>query len=287
MQSRAAARGTTDYPKTLEHIPSPPAHIFWLGQRLPDLLKRPSVAIVGTRDISIYGKRVTLQLARQLAEQGVVIISGLAMGADTLAHQATLEAGGLAIAVLPCPLDNILPARNHRLAQKIIDGGGTLITEYPSGTKPQKQYFIARNRIMSGLAKAVLVTEAGEKSGALHTAKFAIDQGKDVLAVPGDINHPGYVGSNNLIKSGAALVSTYKDVLSALGLTDHHTPVRKVYGRNSHEQTLLDLLLNGTTSGEQLLQMSGLKISEFSQVLTMLEISGKIRPLGANNWALF
>ncbi len=261
--------------------------MYHTGAPLKELLKRPRVAIVGSRNISPYGKQVTTTLARELAEQGVVIISGLALGVDCTAHRAALDAGGLAIAVLPSPLDDIAPSANKRLGQEIIDKGGALVSEYKSGIHPVKQYFIARNRIVSGLADLVLITEAAEKSGSLHTANFALKQGKDVLTVPGNITSSGSVGTNNLIKTGATPVTSYLDVMHALGFSEHQTTVRNVKGRNAHEQTVLDLLLQGNTDGDELLSLSKLSISEFNQVLTMLEIGGKIRPLGANHWALF
>lgn len=278
---------SSDYPEVLKNIASPPKQLYCAGADLGELLKLPRVAIVGTRNVTPYGELVTARLARELAEQGVVIISGLAIGVDALAHQAALDAGGLCIAVLPCPLDNIVPATNRELARRILDNGGALVSEYAPGIDPQKQYFIARNRLMSGLAQAVLITEGGEKSGAIHTANFAIDQGRDVLVVPGSITNSQAAGVHNLLKAGkAAAVTSYKDVLHVLDLKDHSTPARQVRGRNAREQKLLDLMLQGISAGEVLLEHSGLGVIEFNQTLTMLEISDKIRPLGANHWAI-
>jgi len=277
---------SVDFPEVLRDIPSPPQTLFQLGTPLTELLKRPRVAIVGSRGISGYGRQVTARLASELAEQGVVIVSGLALGVDCLAHQAALEAGGLAIAVLPGPLDRILPATNRWLADAILEKGGALVSEYDSGTYTYKQNFIARNRLMSGLAQAVLITEAAAKSGSLHTANFALQQGRDVLAVPGSIFSSGSAGTNNLIKAGATPATSYLDVLHVLGIEAHQTPVSAVKGRNAHEQTVLDLLLRGVSEGDELLDSSRLSASEFSQVLTMLEVSGQIRPLGANQWGL-
>ncbi len=276
----------TVIPEELRRISVPPKQLFHAGAPLDDLLSRPRVTIVGSRNVSTYGTLVTSQLARQLAEQGIVIISGLALGVDGLAHRAALEANGLAIAVLPAPLDDIVPVSNRHLAVQIIEQGGALVSEYASGQFPAKHNFIARNRLMAGLAQAVLITEAGEKSGSLHTARFALEQGIEVMAVPGPINAPGSVGTNNLIKSGATPVTSYIDVLNALSLEDHVTAAHHIRGRNANEQVVLDLLLRGVNDGEQLLQASDLSTSEFNQVLTMLEIGGQIRSLGANQWAL-
>jgi DNA processing protein len=279
---------SSDYPEVLRKMAKPPSQLYHTGVPLNKLLKRPAVAIVGTRKISAYGKEVTIRLAGELAEQGVVIISGLAYGVDATAHQAALEAGGLAIAVLPGPLERILPAHNRWLAKQIVEEGGALVSEYSPDEVTFKQNFVARNRLVSGLADAVLITEAAEKSGSLHTANFAIEQNKEVLAVPGNISNFGSVGANNLIKMHkAGLVMSYIDVLNALDLINHKTAARVVRGRNANEQTLLDLLLQGVREGEKLLEASKLSVSEFNQALTMLEIGSKIRPLGGNQWAIY
>ncbi|HEY5442387.1 MAG TPA: DNA-protecting protein DprA, partial [Candidatus Saccharimonadales bacterium] len=216
-----------------------------------------------------------------------VIVSGLALGIDGLAHQAALDAGGLTIAVLPSPLETIVPATHRRLAQTILDQGGALVSEYAAGETPFKQNFIARNRLMAGLGQVLLITEAAEKSGSLHTARFALEQGKTVMAVPGNIGSRGSVGTNHLIKSGATPVTSYIDVLHALGLEPRQATDRAVKGRNAHEQSLLDLLAQGVSDGEELLRRSGLTASAFNQALTMLEISSKVRTLGANHWSTY
>lgn len=275
-----------DYPELLRNIPNPPQELYHAGQPLADLLKKPRVAIVGSRSISPYGRQVTIRLARELAEQGIVIISGLAFGVDYTAHRAALDAGGLAIAVLPSPLEAIAPATNRDLAQEILDKGGALVSEYPAGTHPVKHYFIARNRIVSGLADALLITEAAEKSGSLHTSNFALDQGKTVLAVPGNITSQGSVGTNNLIKTGATPVTSYADVMHVLGIKVNET-TRVIKGRNANEQAILDLMVRGISDGHELLDISGLSASHFSQALTMLELGGKIRPLGADKWGIY
>lgn len=275
------------YPERLARIASPPKELYVAGSDLTDLLQRPAVTIVGSRRITTYGERVTAELAARLAEQGVVIVSGLALGVDALAHRAAMEAGGLAIAVLPSPLDNIVPRRHQRLAERIIDQGGALVSEYAPGDIPFKQNFIARNRIMSGLGDALLVAEAAEKSGTSHTARFALDQNKTVLAVPGDIHRLTSQGTNNLIKSGAVPVTHVKDVLHALGLHLHTTNHRQVKGANANEQAILDLMLQGVSAASELLTGSRLDTSKFNQALTMLELSGKIRPLGGNQWAIY
>jgi DNA processing protein len=286
MRSYTGGMSKRAIPEVLRQIPSPPKQLFHHGAALEELLGRPRLAIVGSRNVSAYGRQITMQLSSKLAELGIVIVSGLALGVDGLAHQATLDAGGLALAVLPGPLDIIAPAQHRQLARRIIEQGGALISEYPPGSFALKQNFIARNRLVAGLAQTVLITEAAEKSGSLHTARFALEQGKDVLAVPGNITSSVSVGTNNLIKAGATVVTSYLDVVHALGLEDHATKAREVRGRNANEQQLLDLMLSGINEGEILLAESKLAATEFNQVLTMLELGGKIRSLGANHWGI-
>ncbi len=275
-----------DLPEALRNIPSPPKQIFCRGAPLKELLRRPRVAIVGSRSPSTYGKQITTRLAGELAEQGIVIISGLARGIDALAHQAALEAGGLGIAVLPGPVDKVYPRSNRRLGEAIIKEDGALVSEYEEGEISYKQNFIARNRLVAGLAQAVLISEAAEKSGSLHTARFARDQNKTVMVVPGNITSNLSVGTNNLLKSNAEPVTCYQDVLHVLGLRVRETPGHQIRGQNASEQKIIDLMLSGLSEGDMLLQRSKLSTSEFNQVIIMLEIAGKIRPLGANHWSL-
>ncbi len=275
-------------PKVLQQISSPPKKLYFAGETLDNLLAYPRIAVVGSRNVSPYGKQITAQLVGELAQRGIVIISGLAYGVDAIAHRAALEAGGKTIAVLPSPLEDIAPRGNRDLAQQIIDSGGALVSEYNTEEYQMlKTNFVARNRLVAGLAQAVLITEAVEKSGSLHTARFALEQGKDVLAVPGNITSTTSVGTNNLLKSGATLVTSLVDVLRALGLAEgikarKHTPK----GRNPAEQAVIDLLKRGVTDGDLLQLESGLDAAEYAQTLTMLEITGSITPLGANQWTL-
>lgn len=287
MKSKKILLNDPSTPVRILAIPDAPKQLFIAGEELHILLQRPAIAIVGSRKVSPYGTEVTTQLAHDLAKAGIVIISGLAIGVDGIAHRAALEAGGKVIAVLPCGLDKIYPASHHALAQQIIQKGGALVTEYPEATTPYKMNFVARNRIISGLSDAVLITEAAEKSGSLHTADFALQQGREVLAVPGNITSPTSAGTNNLIKTGAIPVTSAQDVLQALHI-EITSPNRSLApkGGTPTEQLLLDLLFAGIQDGDELIAQSGLPISQFSQTLTMLEIHGHIRPLGSNRWAL-
>lgn len=260
--------------------------LYFKGDTLGDLLSRPRVAIVGSRKITPYGKQVTAKFAAELARQGIVIISGLAYGVDACAHRAALEAGGLTIAVLPSSLLEIYPAAHRGLAEQIVQSGGALLSEYEPGTPTMKHNFIGRNRIISGMSDALLITEAAINSGTMHTARFALEQGKDVLAVPGNITSQTSAGTNNLIKSGATPASCTQDVLDILGLA-RSTTRAAVRGSTATEQLILDLLQQeNITDGNQLLARSELTADQFGQALTMMEITGKVRSLGANQWSV-
>jgi DNA processing protein len=271
-----------DYPEYLQNIASPARQLYYIGDLLP-LLAMPRLAIIGSRRVTPYGRGVTQKLAEAAAAKGVVIVSGLALGVDGIAHQAALDAGGKTIAVLAGGLDKIHPSSHHRMAEEIIRTGGAIITEYPLGTTPFKQYFVARNRIVSGISDAVLITEAADKSGTLHTANFALEQGRTVMAVPGNITSLLSAGTNNLIKTGAIPVTDPSDILQALNISE--SPQRTVrVAATEEEAVILQLLEEGISDGSELLLRSRLSAPQFNQTLTMLEITGKVRPLGAGHW---
>lgn len=273
------------FPEPLRTIPQPPRELFVLGDLVP-LIARPRIAVVGSRKVTSYGRQVTEKLAGELAGHGAVIVSGLALGVDSIAHRACIQAGGQTIAVLPTSLDEIYPASHRQLAQDILKHGGALISEYLSGTPSLKKNFIERNRLVSGISDGVLITEAALRSGTLHTANFALEQGRTVMAVPGDITSPGSEGTNNLLKTGAILITDTEDVLDALQLEVLGQQRQLPLAANQAEQLLLDLLLAGVTEGSDLLEQSGLGPSEFNQTLTMLEITRRIKPLGNNQWGI-
>ena len=208
------------YPERLRKIYNPPLKLYVLGNS--EILNKTGIAIVGTRKATEYGKSVATEISKNLSRENINIISGLALGIDTCAHLGNLQAAriykesGKTIAVLGSGIDEIYPKENIELARKIIKSGGCIISEYLLGTKPQKQHFPERNRIISGLSDGVFVVEAKEKSGALITADFALEQGKDVFALPGDITRPQSVGCNILIKDGANVVTSYMDILEEI-----------------------------------------------------------------------
>ncbi len=203
-------------PKLLQEISNPPKEIFILGELPPeDILK---ISIIGTRKATMEGKNIARQLSFELTNLGFIIVSGLAMGIDTAAHEGCLQANGITIAVLANGLNKIYPAQNENLARKILENKGAIISEYPPGTPAYKDNFLNRNRIISGLSIASIVIEAPFISGALSTANYAAEQGREVFVIPGPINHPNYSGSHKLIRDGARIITSLEDILEDLGL---------------------------------------------------------------------
>ena len=266
------------YPDLLREISSPPSPLFIKGKLPTDVA---TVAIVGSRKPTEYGLQVTYQLAYELARAGVVIVSGLAFGIDKIAHEAALEAGGITIAVLPGGLDQVYPRAHHSLANLILERGA-LVSEYPVSSEAFKQNFIARNRIIAGLSLAVVVTEAAAGSGALFTANFALESNRQVLAVPGNITSPLSAGTNNLIKSGAVPVTSSSDVLAAINAEIVESVAAQP--ANQAEATILELLQAGHTNSQELIERGGFSASEFANTISLMEITGKVRNLGAGNW---
>ncbi|OGM94162.1 DNA protecting protein DprA [Candidatus Wolfebacteria bacterium RIFOXYD12_FULL_48_21] len=205
-----------NYPALLKEIPDPPTRLFCRGQLPhPDSI---CIAIIGTRKATAQGKIMAQRIARDLAANGIVIVSGLAIGIDTVAHKGALEASGKTIAVLANGLDNVYPAQNTSLASDLLAHGGAILSEYPTGTPAYPNQFLERNRIVSGLCVATIVVEAPERSGTLATARFALEQGREVFVVPGPADHPNYIGSHRLIRDGARLVTAASDIYEDLGI---------------------------------------------------------------------
>lgn len=268
----------------LSRLAQPVEKLYYLGN-FPELLRTPLVAIVGSRKVSSYGRAATVQLASALAKAGVTIVSGLALGVDSIAHKAAVDAGGKTIAVLPCDLNRVYPASHYGLARQIVKQGGALVSEYAPGFgAPMKHQFIARNRIIAALSQGVLLTEAAAKSGSLHTANFAIEEGIEVFAVPGNITSSTSEGTNGLIKSGAHPVTRAGDILEILDInitnTAQYTP------RNNSEAEVLRHLLSTGGNSKEMLRLSGLTASHFQQTLTILEIQGTIQQVGQGIWAM-
>jgi DNA processing protein len=245
------------------------------------------LAIVGTRRATVYGKQVTGEFVTDLARSKITIVSGLARGVDTVAHLAALEAGGRTLAILASGLDIVYPAENASLARRVIENGA-LISEYPLGTKPRADNFPRRNRIMSGLSLGTLVIEAGESSGALITAQMALEQNREVFAVPGSILSPASRGTNKLIQEGAKLVMDYTDILEELNLmtVERQIEMKELIPATETESTLLKQVRAEPTHIDEICRASGLPASTVSSTLTMMELKGMVKQVGAMNYSL-
>ena len=272
------------YLQIITTIAIPPKKLHFIG-KIPD--KRiPTVAIVGSRKPTAYGKEVTYQLAFDIAKRGVMIISGLALGVDAIAHRAALDAGGKTLAVLANGVDIIYPATNRDLASDVLAHEGAIISEYEPGTEARDFQFLERNRIVSGLSDAIIVTEAAARSGTLSTAAHALEQGREVFVVPGNITSPLSAGCNSLIKQGAHPITCAEDVLEIIAPELLRPQSLLPLGSTPLESKIISLLQSGIRDGEELQGLSEVDVVEFSRAITMMEISGTIRALGGNQWTL-
>ena len=273
-----------DYPALLKEIHDVPARL-WLSGDLQVLSSGIRVAIVGARQCTSYGKKVAFDLAKGLAEQGIVVVSGLAYGIDTAAHQGALAGRGKTVAVLGCGLDIPYPAQNQELRKQILENG-ILISELPPGTEAAPWTFPRRNRIISGLSQGVIVIEAGLKSGSLVTARMALEQGRDVFAVPGDIHSSLSAGTHRLIQQGAKLVASIQDVLDELpGELKLETVPKREIPKTSHEEgVVLDLLQSGPRHMDDLVESTGYTVSQVSSLLVEMEIGGRVKSLAGSRF---
>ena len=274
------------YLAPLGQISKPPRAIHCVGE-LPRK-RTPTIAIIGTRKPTAYGREVTEHFASALAERGLVIVSGLALGVDALAHIACVEARGTTVAVLANPLPNIQPATNRSVAERILQSGGAIISEHG----PDEHYtvgkwsFLERNRIVAGISDAILITEAASQSGTINTAARALEQGKDVFVIPGNITSPNSAGCNMLIKQGAVPVTTVEDILEVMIPNYDSIQPRLPLGNTPLEAKIIELIAAGIRDGDTIHETTGVDIAEFNTTLTMMEIEGLVRSLGSNQWSL-
>jgi DNA processing protein len=270
-----------EFPKQLTEIQNFPKGLYVVGSLPPP--ETPTLAIVGTRRATPSGKELARTFARMLAEHGFSIISGLAFGIDAAAHEGCLAAGGVTIAVLPCGLDRLYPRSHARLADKILTGGGALVSEYPPKTEALPYRFLERNRIVSGLARGVLIIEAPERSGALATARCAAEQGRDCFVAPGPATHPNYAGAHELIRKGAELVTKPEHILEAYGLLEtapNEAPVKRILANLSAEEALVLRSIqtaSGAVDVDKLTDATKLQTQTVNQALTFLLIKGVIK----------
>ena len=279
------------YPNRLKQIPDPPYVLYSIGKIPDDIL--PHVGIVGSRKGTYYGRSLAVEFAFQLSREGVVIVSGMARGIDTCAHKGALKAGGITAAVLGCGVDIPYPKENMEI-MKYIAKSGVILSEYPPGTHPVSGNFPARNRIISGLCDIILVIEAGVRSGALITADFALEQGREVMAIPGNIDSFYSKGTNNLIKQGAKPVSCIDDVLEELRvyaavspnndkyvdetMLENNGGVQK-YDLTDNESKIMNCLSKTPLHIDSLCRSTGCSIKELNSILTMLELRGLVTQL--------
>ena len=274
-----------DYPQPLAQIPDPPLVLYIKGS-LPQKFER-MLGVVGTRKPTSYGREITVKLVSELVGSGIIVVSGLARGIDSVAHRTTLGNGGVTIAVLGCGVDIVYPPEHKSLYTEIIEKGGAIISEVPPGQLVARGLFPARNRIISGLARGVLVTEGAEDSGSLITARLAAEQGRDVFAVPGPINSYLSAGPVKLLKQGAKLVTSAADILEELDL-----PVHTQSNKISHQdlsleaQKILAALENGIATFDAIVVETQLQTTEVSSMLTMMELQGILKSTGDGKYAL-
>jgi len=271
------------YPQRLKEIDQPPPVLYIRGEYLPDDLF--AVAIVGTRRVTSYGRQITEELSAFLAANGMTVISGLARGVDAIAHQTSLKAGGRTIAVLGSGVDKIYPPEHRGLAEHMMERGA-IISDYAPGTPPEASNFPPRNRIISGLSLAVVVVEAGETSGALITAEFAAEQGREVFAVPGSILAPQSKGTNKLIQNGALPLLSVNDLMQALDITrvGEQKAVRKIMPADAIEAKLLTVLTHEPLHVDEIRSQSELPIEKVSAALVLMELKGMVRQVGGMNY---
>lgn len=272
-----------DYPERLRHIAQSPPVLYLRGELHPG--DQWAVAVVGTRKPSHYGREVARRIAETLAAAGVTVVSGLARGIDALAHKGALEMGGRTLAVLGSGVDHIYPAEHKGLADKII-AAGALVSDYAPGTRPEAGNFPARNRLISALSQATVIVEAGARSGALITAEFAAEQGREVYAVPGSILSQQSIGPNRLIADGARPLLSAEALLEDLNLNVRaaQSSARAILAVDPAEQLLLDVLSSDPVHVDELSRQTGMQIAQVSSLLAMLELKGLIRQTGGMHY---
>jgi len=269
LSSAVVRRGEPAYPPLLAQLHDPPPRLHLRGGS-PELLRRPAVAVVGARACSGYGAQIARTLGRELAAAGLVVVSGLARGVDGEAHRGALEAGGVTVAVLGCGIDRDYPRSHADLARRIADTGA-IVSEYEPGVEPAPWRFPARNRIIAGLSLATVVVEARARSGALITADFALELGREVFAVPGEITSRLSAGTNDLLRQGAAPLLSADDVLAACGIERAAARSREV---SAAAEDVLRILVDGARGADELVRAAGRSSAEVAAALVELELAG-------------
>lgn len=265
----------TTYPKMLQNIPDPPPVLLYRGN-LDALTLKTCIAIVGSRAATPYGRHITTQLASEVARQGVCVVSGLALGIDAIAQQAVVENNGITVAVIGSGLDMVYPQSNKKLADALVEKNGCIISEFPLGTPPYRSNFPQRNRIIAGLAQAVIVTQAAKNSGSLITARYALEYNRDVGAVPGNITDLQAAGTNDLIRQGACAITSAHDILELIAVPYKDTPIHTNREYTEHERQILHLIQQEPRHVDQLIAAAALDSPTVLGVLSVLEVEGLI-----------
>lgn len=280
--------GQKNYPKLLAEIYSPPILLYFRGRLTGK--NEYNIAIIGSRKYTSYGQQAAAQIARDLAEARFTIVSGLALGIDAIAHEATLSAHGRTIAVLGSGLDrqSIYPSANRYLADKIVAADGAVISEFPLGTPPLKHHFPQRNRIIAGLSLGTVVIEASDKSGALITAQYALDQNREVFALPGSIYSSQSIGPNKLIKQGAKTITSAHDIIETLDLAQvaNFIENKKIIPESAEETAIITHLTHEPIHINDIIRLTGLDTSLINSTLVIMEMKGMIKNLGGMKYVL-
>ncbi len=279
---------SADYPIALKEIPAPPVLLYVWGEMTES--DRQAIAIVGTRRLTSYGRQMSRELAQGMARSGITVVSGLARGVDTEAHHATLDAGGRTIAVLGSGLNYIYPPENRDLVDRILKSGqGAVISDYPLETKPQGKNFPPRNRIISGLSLGTIVVEGAIKSGAMITAQYAVEQNREVFAVPGFVNSPASAGPNRLIQQGAKLITCVEDVLEEIQVEQiiHQQAFQMALPESAEEAALMPILSREPQHIDDLAKLAKLPSKEVSSTLTLLELKGMVQHVGGMKYVIY
>lgn len=265
------------YPFNLKNIFDPPPVLYVKGNILDDDIN--SLAIVGSRKASEYGLKTAFQFGKEIARSGFTVVSGMALGIDSAAHKGALKAGGRTIAVFGCGLNNIYPKSGMNLAREIAENGA-IVSEYPLGYEALPQNFPARNRIISGMSKGVLIVEANKKSGSLITADFALEQGRDVFAIPGNINSPNSMGTNELIKNGAKPVVSISDIIEEYYEVTEPLPRKEVQNLSSMEKSIMDLLKQSGMTADNIIEKNpDIQPSKILSTIVLMEIQGYLKQI--------
>lgn len=276
---KCITKESAEYPALLAQIHEPPEELFVRGELHPDTV---ACAVVGTRKPSAYGAHMASRIAEDLARAGVTVVSGLAYGIDTEAHKAALEAGGITIAVLGSGVDDasIYPSENKMLARKIIECGGALVSEHTEGTGPKPWHFPARNRIIAGMSRGVVVVEAPRKSGALITADIALRENREIFAVPGQLTSENSFGPNRLIQMGAKLVMNADDILEEFGIASPELSSKISHNLTEEEKKIVALIQEAPIHIDEIAEKTGYDMIKLTAALTIMELDGKIKNLG-------